>query len=207
MSAPAVDPALSWVLRVALSLLFVGAAAHKLRDVERFRRAVEGYDLLPPLWAVPVGGALIGLEVGIATGLWFARVAPIAALAAAVLLTAYGGAIALNLARGRRDIDCGCGGPGGLQAISAALVARNAFLAVAALVAALPASARALTWIDGLTIAAAVTALALLYVAADGLLAIASQPLTVWDRDRPGDGAPDGAASTTHHGPAELAHG
>lgn len=207
MSPLAIDPALSWVVRAAVSLLFVSAAGHKLRDVEGFRRAVEGYDLLPRLWAVPVGGALIALEVGVATGLWFARVAPVAALAAAVLLMGYGGAMALNLARGRRDIDCGCGGPGGRQTISATLVVRNAFLAVAALVAALPASARALTWIDAMTIAAAIVALALLYVAADGLLAIASHPLTVWGSDRSGDTNPDAAGSAGHHAHSELAHG
>src|SRR5262245_20895226 len=93
MSALAIGPAFGWLLRAALSLLSVNAAAHKLRDIDGFRRAIEGYELLPPLWAVPLGGGLIALEVGIAAGLWFSRVAPVAAVAAAALLCAYGGAM------------------------------------------------------------------------------------------------------------------
>ena len=205
MSVPAIDPALGWVLRATLSLLFASAAAHKLRDVDAFRRAIEGYELLPPLWAVPAGGALLGAEIGIAAGLWFARVAPVAALAAAVLLLLYGTAIALNLRRGRRDIDCGCGGPAGRQTISAGLVVRNAILAAAAAVAVLPETARALTWIDAMTIAAAVAALSLLYAAADGLLAIASHPLSAWGSDRSEASAADGDGPAGHlH--SELAH-
>ena len=42
---------------------------------------------------------------------------PHAAAAAALLLALYAGAIGVNLARGRRDIDCGCGGPASRQPI------------------------------------------------------------------------------------------
>lgn len=205
MSALAIDPAFSWVLRAALSLLFVSAAAHKLRDVDGFRRAVEGYELVAPLWAVPIGGGLIALEIGIAAGFWFGRVAPIAALAAAALLIGYGGAITLNLLRGRRDIDCGCGGPAGRQTISAALVVRNAVLAAAALIAVLPVTARILTWIDAMTIAAALSALVLLYVAADGLLSLASQHLGGWGKDESEHDAP--GEYGTRRTDSELAHG
>ena len=173
MSTVAVDPALQLVVRGAVSLLFGWAAAHKLRDVAGFARALEGYDLVSPLWTVPAGVFLITAEVGVATGLWLPRVAPVAALGAAGLLALYAGAMVVNLVRGRRDIDCGCVGPARRQPIGGALVARNAVVAVAALVGALPVAPRPLWWVDGVTIVAGVCVLACLYAAADGLLAAA----------------------------------
>ena len=52
-----------------------------------------------------------------------------------------------------------------------ALVARNGVLILAALVAALPAGERGLTWIDALTVPLAAATAACLYVALDGVLA------------------------------------
>jgi hypothetical protein len=94
-----------------------------------------------------------------------------ASLGVASVLLLYGFAIAVNLARGRRDIDCGCGGPAGRQTLSEALVLRNALLAAAALASALPLAPRALGWLDALTATAAVASTALLYAAASQLLA------------------------------------
>ena len=166
-----VDPVLQLLLRAALAVLFGAAALHKLRDVDGFRRAVEGYELLPPLWAVPAGGIIIAVEIGIAVALWMPGWQTVAAVAAATLLVLYAAAIAINLARGRRDIDCGCFGPARRRPISGALVLRNGILAAAAVGCALPADTRTLQWLDWLTIAAALPALVLLYAAADGLLA------------------------------------
>jgi hypothetical protein len=168
-----VDPAVQWLLRVALSLLLARAAAHKLADVGAFRRTFEAYGLVPPAWSVPAGAALIGLECGLAVGLWLPRIAPWAALGCAALLAVYGGAMALTLVRGRRDLDCGCAGPAHRQPIRSTLVARNALLATAALVAALPAGVRPLGWLDALTIAGGAAVLACCYLAVDDLLAVA----------------------------------
>lgn len=167
------DPAVLWLLRIALSLLLARAAAHKLADVGAFRRTFEAYGIVPPAWSVAAGAVLIALECGLATGLWLPRVAPWAALGCAVLLAVYGGAMALNLARGRRDLDCGCAGPAHRQPISPLLVARNALLVTLALAAALPAGGRPLGWLDALTIAGGVAVLACCYLAADDLLAVA----------------------------------
>jgi Methylamine utilisation protein MauE len=182
MSAVAVDPLLALCARLALALLFAVAAAHKLRDVGAFRAALEGYRLLPPPWAVPAGALLIAAEIGVAAALCLPRVSGAASLTAAGLLGLYGYAMAINLARGRRDIDCGCGGPARRQPLSGWLLGRNAALALAALLAALPTTGRALGWLDALTALAAVTALALLYVAADGLLATAPRLAALRDR-------------------------
>lgn len=198
MSAIGLDPALQLLARALLSILFASAAAHKLRDVASFRSALEAYELVPTLWTVPVGAVLIAAEIGVALGLWLPRVAPVAAVAAAALLALYAGAIAVNLARGRRDIDCGCAGPARRQPISRALVARNAVLAAVALASALPATARALTWIDAVTIIAGGALLALLYAAAEGLLANAPRSRALAHRH---------AADTAPPGAPEVAHG
>ena len=77
----------------------------------------------------------------------------------------------MNLARGRREIDCGCFGPALRQPLSLALVLRNAGLIALALVCALPVGSRALVPLDALTIAALVALGALVHGAVNGLIA------------------------------------
>lgn len=166
-----IDPVWSLALRAGLALLLAGAALAKLRDLRAFAAALAGYRLLPAALAGPAAVAFAAAELALALALWLPVLRAPAALGAALLLSLYGVAIALNLARGRRDIDCGCGGPLGRQTLSEALVLRNALLAAAAVVAALPAAPRALAWLDLWTLAAALASLAALYLAANALLA------------------------------------
>jgi hypothetical protein len=165
------DPVASLALRAGLALLLVTAAAVKLRDLRAFAAAVAGYRLLPAALAPAAAAAFVAGELLLAVGLWLDPLRASCALGAALLLSLYGIAIALNLARGRRDIDCGCAGPLSRQSLSEALVLRNALLAGAALAAALPVAPRALGWLDLWTLASAVTATAVLYSAANALLA------------------------------------
>ena len=74
-----------------------------------------------------VGGAIsIGLfELLIAGSLLTGFQASFAAMAAAFMLLAYGAAIGLNLRRGRREIDCGCGTGRSGEGISAWHIWRN----------------------------------------------------------------------------------
>ena len=44
------------------------------------------------------------------------------------LLALYAGAMAVNLARGRRDLDCGCAGPGVRRPVGEGLLIRNGAL-------------------------------------------------------------------------------
>jgi hypothetical protein len=173
MTGAGIDPAVQLTARAGLAILFASAAWHKLRDPGTFLAAVTHYELLPARWTLRVAALLIAAEVGIAVGLWAPRVATVAAVGAAALLITYAGAMAAALGRGRRDLDCGCAGPAGRQPVRGALVARNLALAAAAVTVSLPAGARSLTWIDGLTIVAAVCGLALLYGASERLLALA----------------------------------
>jgi hypothetical protein len=166
---PALDPALLAALRCALALLWLGSAHHKLKDPARFRTALAGYRLLPAP-AVPAAAAgVLALELALALALLLPAAGAVAALASAALLALYGLAIAANLLRGRRWIDCGCGARP--QPLGPHLLARNALLIGIALAAALPASGRPLGWLDAVTIAGGAGALAALCAAIDAALA------------------------------------
>lgn len=166
-----IDPALSLLLRTALALLLGWAAVHKLRDTEAFHSALENYQLLPRatldllVWLVPT------IEIGIALMLLLPSTTRPAALAASILLIAYATAIAVNLASGRRNVDCGCLGRAGRRELSLALVLRNLLLATLAGMAALPVADRACTWLDAVTVIAGVPVLGFLYAAIDVLMA------------------------------------
>jgi hypothetical protein len=165
------DPVVAWALRAGLALLLAMSAVAKLRDVAAFAGAVAGYRLLPVSFARAAAGGFIAAELLLGAALLLPGLHAAAAIGAAGLLGLYTLAIAWNLARGRRDIDCGCGGPLGRQRISEALVVRNALLVVAALASALPVLPRALGWLDAWTALAAVTSGALLYAATEALFA------------------------------------
>jgi len=165
--APTLDPALQLALRGAAALLFGSAAVHKLRDPVGFRDALGAYGLLPEATLAPSVATLIVAEAAITVGCVVPASAAGACLAGALLLALYSAAIGINLARGRRTIDCGCGGPGGARPLRADLVARNLGVAALLCVAALAPSARALVWLDAITVAGAIAMLALLYTAID----------------------------------------
>jgi len=167
------DPVIDTALRAGLSVLFLAAAVHKLRDLARFRATLAEYHLLSPR-LVPLGAiVLVVTELGLAVTLVAPPLRRAALIAAAGLLSIYGGAMAVNLARGRRHIDCGCARPAARRPIGGVLVTRNAVLAAAALGGLLPVSPRSLSWVDGITVLGATATLAALYVAVDRLLALA----------------------------------
>lgn len=172
-----IDPAVDLVLRLALAALLLGGGVAKLRDRAAFRRAIEGHDLLPSyaLGFASIAFALAELGLGAALAHSALRGGGDLALAGAtVLFTVYGAVIVWNLARGRREIDCGCGGAAHLP-VSGWLVARNGVLVVAAVVCTTGTTGRTLGWIDAATIAAGVAVLALLWSAVHGLLAFAGE--------------------------------
>ena len=167
------DPVIDVTLRTALALLFSVAAGHKLQDLGRFRATLVEYRLLPA-GLVPFAAALVvAVEVAAAGALLVPGARAAGLVSAATLLVVYGAAVAINLVRGRRDIDCGCAGPAVRRPISGALVARNAALAALALAGLVPVHPRALLWVDGLTVAGATAALAAFYAALDRMIVFA----------------------------------
>lgn len=167
-----VDPLISLTLRALLATLLASAAMHKLRDPAAFARILRGYRLLPE-GAEPVMGVAIGsVEALIAVALLVPGAPSRAGWAAAVLLCAYTAAIGINLARGRRDVDCGCFGPAGRQQLlSEWLVVRNSVVVAAALVVAAPVGVRPLGAFDAFVGAVAGAGSVLLWVAGNQLLA------------------------------------
>jgi hypothetical protein len=164
------DLAITWTLVVALSTLFAASAAMKLSDLGAFAAAAENFRILPRILVVPVAWTIPVLEAVSALGLLFAATRVAASLAIAALLAIFSVAIAVNLARGRREIDCGCFGPALRQTLSGWLLVRNAILLAAAALAA-PASGRPLQTIDFATIAFGAATLVVLYASMNYLLA------------------------------------
>jgi hypothetical protein len=139
------------------------AAFHKASKPRAFTASLRDYRVLPAV-LVPVAAAVVlALEVLLVVALLSPGSGPGYALACAALIAVYSLAIAVNLARGRRHIDCGCLGPAARQTISGWLLVRNGALVAACLVAAIPATGRTIAWLDLVSIAGGVAVVALLF--------------------------------------------
>jgi uncharacterized membrane protein YphA (DoxX/SURF4 family) len=169
------DPALALTAMLLLGVIFVAAAVAKLRAPDRFEGVVRNYRLVPDRLVRPVVYGLPLVELGAAAGLLAAPATrPPAAAVLVLLLLAFAAAMAVNLRRGRHDIDCGCHLGLLKQRISWALVARN--LLLAGLGSALifgEGQARPLGGLDGLAILAASLSLLILYAAVGRLFGLA----------------------------------
>lgn len=170
-----VDPLLSQVAALSLSVLLLVAASHKLRAPQVFASQLADYQLTPR-WAEPaLQWSLPVAELMAALGLLAPASRYLAALLAMALLMVYTSAIAINLMRGRRRIDCGCLGPALRQELSPWLLGRNALLLLLGGVALWPITVRDWGWHDHLITVLASVALLLLYVAANTLIAYLPQ--------------------------------
>jgi hypothetical protein len=148
----ALDPVFVLMAAYGLALLFAGAAISKLANLAEFEGVVENFRLLPRPLVKPVTWLLPPAELTVALGLAVTPIRPYAAFTAALLLMTFAAAIAINLGRGRRTIDCGCFGSMLDQTLSWALVARNAALtALAAVMAASGPPIRPPHWFDIVT--------------------------------------------------------
>jgi uncharacterized membrane protein YphA (DoxX/SURF4 family) len=169
-----IDPVPASVLALGLAALWGASGVHKLLDPGAFAGALAAYALLPPRTVDFVARVLPLMEITVATGLLLPVSREAAALVSTLLLALYAVAIAINLRRGRRALDCGCFGFGHRSTISMTLLWRNGALVLASLAAGLlPRRVRALDWIDLFTVVIGVAAVALLYAAAEGLAAAA----------------------------------
>ncbi|WP_372966171.1 MauE/DoxX family redox-associated membrane protein [Marinobacter sp.] len=119
---------------VVLALLFAHAVWHKISDYGRFLGYVIDYRLVPESMAEFVARALIAAEAILVLLLLYPATSWLGAVGVGALLLLYGCAMAVNLFRGRSQIECGCGGAS--HPVSWLLVIRNLMLAgMAALVA------------------------------------------------------------------------
>jgi len=175
------DPVLLYAASAALACVLLLGALEKLKDIAGFTAIVSAYRILPAGWSgafawlfvlsEALAGALLLAPARQATGAQLALLV----LAAATL------ALAFNLLRGHRDIDCGCGGPAasgpgrGTQrgGLSWWLVLRNALLALWAAPALIAAAgqSRGLQWADSAAVFGLAMAAVGLYFTANHLLA------------------------------------
>lgn len=176
------DPLFIRILALGFAILFLLAAVHKLSNRSEFLAILGAYKVLPPLLLRPASLIIPNLEIVIALG-WFLigvlgvqlRAVPIIS---AGLLLVYGSAIAINLFRGRLDIDCGCSFSSSkveksesAQQISGALVWRNSVLSLLALLAVIPTSTRQINTLDYLSLLTATVVCVLIYAAMNQLIA------------------------------------
>jgi len=169
-----VDPVIATTLRVLLALLFASAAWHKLSDLTAFRIVLHDYDVLPPALVTPATAAVLATEIAVAVAFPWPESAPMAAWIAMMLLAAYGVAIAVNLVRGRRTLECGCAPSAYRQPLSEWLLLRNAILVGACALTLLPDAARPWAGVDWLTLTGAISAGAMTWASAGRLLALAN---------------------------------
>ncbi|MEX2495220.1 MAG: MauE/DoxX family redox-associated membrane protein [Woeseia sp.] len=172
---PELDPLYWHVVRYLVATVFAVACAHKLSSISAFEAVVKDYELLPPTMAPLAARLIILFEISVVTGLASGLWLPWAATLAMLLLALYGAGIGINLARGRRDIDCGCFGPAGGakkgNTLSGWLLLRNLSLIALTTLLFVSVADRSLTWLDLLTIAAATGAGFAAWSAADQLMA------------------------------------
>jgi hypothetical protein len=164
------DPAFGYLIIAGIALLFATAGAHKLQDLARFAEAFAAYRVLPKALARRLAWLIPSLELCVAASLLWEPTRRVAAVAAIAVLISYASGLELNLLRGRRDLDCGCGTARDRRAIAAWMVWRNLILAAAVGIAVLPWSPRSLGLTDLLTIVGALTVGITLYAAVDRLL-------------------------------------
>ncbi|HYD47659.1 MAG TPA: MauE/DoxX family redox-associated membrane protein, partial [Terriglobales bacterium] len=147
------DPAVALTVRYGLTLLLAAAATHKLAQPALFRATVAEYQLLPPAWVAVAASLIVAAEVALLLLLLTGSTPRLTSFGLVLILALYSSAIAVNLARGRSAIACGCIG-GASAALSSALLWRNLGFAVAALMLQLPEQDRPLVWLDWLTVTA-----------------------------------------------------
>jgi hypothetical protein len=169
-----VDPAIRGLCAFALALIFSASGAMKLRDLEMFEASLANYRLAPTWMEKPLAFLLPIAECVAAAGMLLTATRTIAASMVLALLMTFSGAIAINLARGRRNIDCGCFGPALRQELSGWLLLRNAFLMIVAAMTILPTTNRAIEPLDFATILLGAVTMVTLY--ASGNFAIANVP-------------------------------
>ena len=171
-----VDPAFAMLALLLLAVVFATAAVAKLREPGVFAGVVEQYDLLPLPLVRPFAYALPVVELAAALGLLLPVTRAPAAAVLVLLLLGFAAAMAINLARGRSDIDCGCFIGVQKQRISWTLVVRNLVLAGFGLLLLTEAGGRPLRALDWFTVLAAAAALLLLYEAIGRLFGLSPSP-------------------------------
>ena len=171
MEASTIDPLFGLTARIFLGLFFLAAAFHKARGQQAFLAAVRGYKLLPQMLLGPAAAVLLVSEFTVGVLLLLPGFALVASLGSVAVLALYFMAIAANLARGRRNIDCGCSFGGKASMLSGWHLVRIGGLMLLATIPLAGTAARDIGAFDMLNLTGAIIGLGVLYGAVDALLA------------------------------------
>jgi len=169
-----IDPLLVYAAAATLAGILLAGSLGKLTGFTDFENAVAGYALLPGMLVRPFALLFAAAEVLAAVLLLTPAARESGAALAMLLLLAATVGIIANLLRGRRDIDCGCGGFSQRSSgLSWWLVLRNSLLLALAVPALLAghAGTRSLGWIDGISFFGATLAALGLYFCLNQLIA------------------------------------
>lgn len=172
------DPVILYSLIGGFALLFAFSALEKYQDMTAFQLKLENYQVLPAALAPGMTNIVFMTEVAASTLLLTPAYLYGLALSA-ILMLAYTSGIAINLARGRTHIDCGCLGSQG-EGISGYHLLRNGTLLVMLAVCFLPVIDRQLLWLDYATIILFLGASAACYATANLMIAHANQHRLWW---------------------------
>jgi len=163
-----IDPLLPLVISTSLALLFFMAARHKLSDNRRFEAQLAAYRLVPDSVLGVTAKALPWMEMSLVFLLLIPITRPFAGSVAAALLVIYALAMAVNIRRGRSEIDCGCGDKP--QSLSVMLLIRNAVLTSGAVLLVIPVIERSITTVDLIFVALFTAVLAMAYLMVEQLV-------------------------------------
>jgi putative oxidoreductase len=119
-------------IRFFLGLVFLTSSLPKLAAPGDFRRALRNYQLLPLGLVGPVARWLPRVELALALALLVGIATPLTSALTAAALVLFSGAVAINLARGRK-IECGCFSGSSPREITWRLVVQDVVLAAAAI--------------------------------------------------------------------------
>ncbi|MEQ6334475.1 MauE/DoxX family redox-associated membrane protein [Sphingobium sp. MK2] len=114
---------------VGIGLILLIAGVNKLRHRTLLPGVIANYRLLAPALIAPAATMLPIAEILIG-GALILGFAPLPVMLAILLLAVFGLAMAINIRRGRTQIDCGCGRSQLRHPIGWPLVVRNAVLAI-----------------------------------------------------------------------------
>lgn len=167
------SPAFLWTAALLLAGIFLPSAWSKLRAMDELEGIVADYRLLPEPLVRPVARALPIAEIAAGLLLLWPATRAAGALLAMALLLLFAFAMAVNLARGRREIDCGCFLGRQKERIGWLLVARNLLLVALAAPLTIVEPAAAPGLLDLLTVLFAAGSLLALYAAFSRLAGLA----------------------------------
>ncbi len=127
------EPALHIASWATLAAVFALALPGKLKDFPAFAATVANYRIVPAGASPAVAATVVVGELAVVGGLLLPASRAAAARLAALLLAIFTVAIAVNLVRGRRTIDCGCFRSLIRERLGWSHIARNLLLLAAAL--------------------------------------------------------------------------